>query len=122
MLHDPASLRQAPTRRTRAARRPWLALLSTLLELGQGKAELLHHAEQPWASATFAGSRHSVRLAFSGLDGIVAAEELLNTLPEHEFNLPGQLVADAAITKVDQTMLPEPRMALEIEVLLLEDG
>jgi hypothetical protein len=122
MLLDHNRLPTANPRPLRAARRPWLALLSALLDLGQGKAELLHHSEQPWASATFAGTRHAVRLMFNGLDAIAAGEALVDALPDHEFNLPGQLVADAAVTNIDQTVVPEPRMILEIAVLLLQDN
>ncbi|MCZ8172147.1 MAG: hypothetical protein O9272_10460 [Brevundimonas sp.] len=122
MLHDPNGLQQALHSQNRPTRRPWLSLLSALIDLAQGKAELLHHAEQPWASATFAGTRHTVRLAFSGLAAIAAGEVLIEALPEHEFNLPGQLVADASITNVEHALLPEPRMEIEVALLLLEDA
>ena len=42
-------------------------------------------------------------------------------LPEHEFALPGQLVADAAVTAVDHRLEP-PRMQVSCELLLLEEG
>jgi hypothetical protein len=43
-------------------------------------------------------------------------------LPEHEFMLPGQLVADAAVTEVDHRLIPEPRLTVSVELLLLEEG
>ena len=43
-------------------------------------------------------------------------------LPEHEFMLPGQLVADVAVTAVDHRLAPEPRLTVSIELLLLDEG
>jgi hypothetical protein len=109
----------AARRRTR--RTPWLQLLSALLELGQGRAELLRHSERAWASVTFSGTRHAVVLAFSGKEAVVAGEALIDGLPDHEFTIPGQLVADAAVVRVEHTALPEPRLEVEIEVLMLDE-
>ena len=105
-----------------APRRPWLQLLSAVLELGEGKAELLRHAERAWASATFAGTRHTIRLVFNGHEAIAAGERLIDALPDHEFTIPHQLVAEAAISEVIHTALPEPRLEIEADVLLLEEG
>jgi len=122
MLHDPVALRQGSSSSPRQGSRPWLPLLSALLELSQGKAELLRHGERPWASATFAGSRHTVVLAFVGAEAVAAGEGLIEALPEHEFALHGQLVADAAVTSVSHSLLSEPRLELELGLLLLEDS
>lgn len=102
-------------------REPWLPLLAAVLGLAGGRGELLRHAERPWASVTFSGTRHTIALAFTGTEGLAAAEAFIETLPEHEFTLPGQLVADAAVSAVDQAMLPAPRTVVEIELLLLEE-
>jgi hypothetical protein len=120
--HDPALLRILSQPSPRTARRPWLGLLAALFELAQGKADLLRHSECSWASATFAGTKHCIALAFTGAEAQEVGERLISALPEHEFDLPGQLVADASIASVEQAMLPQPRMVVEIEVLLLEDG
>ena len=122
MQHDPAILRTLAASAQRKGRRPWLSLLSVLFDLAQGQAELLRHSERNWASATFAGTRHTVVLAFNGAAAIEAAETLIAALPDHEFAIPGQLVADASVISVDQATLPEPRMVVELELLLLEDG
>ncbi len=106
----------------RGTRRPWMHLLSAVLELGEGKAELLRHAERAWASATFAGTRHTIRLVFNGRDAVEAGERLIDALPEHEFTIPHQLVADAAVSEVVHTALPQPRLEIEAEILLLEEG
>lgn len=108
--------------RPRPARRPWLGVLSAILELARGKGELVRHAERPWASVTFAGTRHSVVIAFSGAEAVAAGEEFLACLPDHEFTIPGQLVADAAILRVYHTAAPDERLECEVELLLLEEG
>lgn len=122
MQHDPAILRTLAASAQRKGRRPWLSLLSALFDLAQGQAELLRHSERNWASATFAGTRHNVTLAFNGTDAIAAGEALIEALPDHEFAIPAQLVADASVVSVDQAALPQPRMVVELELLLLEDG
>lgn len=122
MQHDPAILRTLAASARRKGRRPWLSLLSALFELAQGQAELLRHAERNWASATFAGTRHNVTLAFDGTEAIAAGEALIEALPDHEFAIPNQLVADASVVSVEQLTLPRPRMVVELELLLLEDA
>ena len=122
MLADPAQNRamlQAAALRSLA--RPTRLLLEALLRLAGGQAELLRHTEQPWASATFSGARHTVTLAFIGLEAISAGEHFAEALAEHEFALPRQLVADAAVTSLEHAMLPVPMMTIEAELLLLED-
>lgn len=107
----------------RAARgTPWLPLLSALMELAGGKAELLRHSERSWASVTFSGTRHAVVLAFTGAEAVTAGEAYIDALPDHEFAIPRQLVADAAIISVEHSALPEPRLEVTAELLLLEDA
>lgn len=109
-------------RRPRPGRRPWLGVLSAVLELAQGKAELVRHSERAWASVTFAGTRHSVVIAFTGAEAVEAGEMFLALLPEHEFAIPGQLVADAAVVRADHSAPPQERLECELELLLLEEG
>lgn len=104
-----------------AARRQ-LPLLTALHDLAQGHAELVSHVERSWASATFAGTRHTVTFAFNQADGMAAGEDFIALLPEHEFAIPGQLVADAAITAVDHQLLPDPIIMVTAELLLLQDA
>jgi hypothetical protein len=108
-------------RRT-ARRTPWMPLLSALLDLGGGKGELVRHTERNWASVTFAGTRHSVVLCFTGAEAVAAGEAFIDALPDHEFTIPRQLVADAAVVAVEHTALPEPRLEVTAELLLLEDA
>lgn len=100
----------------------WRRLLGELSRLAEHRAELHRHSERDWASATFAGTRHSITLGFGGETGVAAAERFIAALPDHEFSLPGQLVADAAIVSVDQRVLPRPELVLTCELLLLADA
>lgn len=109
------------TARRHAARRPWLPLLSALMDMSRGQAELIRHNERNWASVTFTGTRHTIVLAFTGADAVSAGELFTAALPDHEFAIPRQIVADATIVRVEHTMSPEPRMEVEAELLLIED-
>ena len=108
--------------RPRTERRsPAIRLREQLLGLACGHATILNHEEKAWASVTFAGARHRVALAFEGAEAIQAGESFIAFLPEHEFAIPGQLVADAAVTEVDHRLDP-PLMRVTCELLLLEEG
>ena len=111
-----------PAARRKARWTPWMPLLSVLLELAQGQAELISHSERAWASVTFSGSKHTVVLAFNGAEALAAGEGLIDALPDHEFVLPRLLVADAAVVRVEQTALPQPRLEVELELLLLDEA
>ncbi|KUR70645.1 hypothetical protein AQZ52_16675 [Novosphingobium fuchskuhlense] len=100
---------------------PGTRLLRAVLALAGPEAELMQHSEAPWASVTFAGTRHTIVLCYDGWEACDAAEALMATLPEHEFTIPRTLVADAAVVRLDQSLLPEPKMTLELALLLLDD-
>lgn len=102
-------------------RTPGVRLREQLLALAGDRAELRTHEERAWASATFTGTRHRLELAFEGSEGIEAGELFIAFLPEHEFAIPRQLVADAAVVAVDHHLSPEPRMVVSCELLLLEE-
>jgi hypothetical protein len=101
--------------------RPWLQLLSALLRLSGEHGELLRHAEYPWCSVTFAGTRHKVLLSFAGVEGVAAGEAFLEALPEYEFSIARQIVADATAVSVVHEGPPEPQMTVEVELLLVEN-
>lgn len=122
MQPDPAATRAMQQRFRRQGRGNWSRLLDALLTLAGGQAELVSHAERPWASATFSGSRHDVTLSFSGHETFDAAEQFIEALPEHEFSIPGQLVADAGVVEAHMTMLPEAKFTVSVEILLLDDA
>lgn len=113
---------EAPSPPSRRSRRDTSARLrETLLALADGKATILSHRERNWASVTFAGARHRLELEFTGADAVQAGELFIAFLPEHEFAIPGQLVADAAVTAVDHR-LDAPLMRVGCELLLLEEA
>ena len=116
MLVDPV-IPQRRSRRTTGER-----VRRAVLELADGRGDIRHHVEKAWASITFAGTRHTLRLVFEGEDAVACGERLIAALPDHEFTIPRQLVADATVTGVENEMLPVPRMLVECELLLLEDG
>ena len=95
---------------------------AALLLITAGEGTVLSHEEKAWASITFAGTRHEMVLEFCGPDAVAAGEELIERLPDHEFTLPGQLVADATITKVDHRFGAMERLEVTAVLLLLEDG
>ena len=113
--------RTARSARRCGARGPWLPLVSALIELAGRKAGLVRHSERSWASATFSGTRHTVVLSFTGAEAVAAGEQYMDALPEHEFAIAGQLVADAAVVAVEHSALPETRLEVTAELLLLED-
>jgi hypothetical protein len=109
-----------PPLRTR--RGPSERLREALVALADGRASIVHHSEKSWASITFAGARHRLELVFEGALAIEAGERFIAALPDHEFAIPGQLVAEATVTAVDHRLAPEPRMAVTCEILLLADA
>jgi hypothetical protein len=109
--------------RTRPPRRGAGAhLRDALMALGDWRGQALSHREKAWASVTFAGARHTLTLLFAGEDAVAAGEALIAALPDHEFAIPGHLVADAALVEVDHRLLPAPRLVVTCELLLLEEG
>ena len=112
---------ETKTRRYRPRRSLGDRVQEALLALAKVQAQLLTHEEQSWASITFTGTRHDIMLDFNGSKAVAAGEEFVAALPDHEFTIPGQLVADATINSVKHTMLPAPRMIVTLTLLLLED-
>jgi hypothetical protein len=113
------SAEHSPIRKAR--RDSGVRLREALLALTGGRGRILSHTERGWASITFAGTRHSVVMAFEDAAAIAAGESLVADLPDHEFAIPGQLVADAAVTQAVHSLLPGPRLQVTAELLLLAD-
>lgn len=120
---DPIEVKSAPapialrSRRTLADR-----VRAALIGLTGGAGTVLGHTETPWASITFSGTRHEVVLEFSGAEAVAAGEELIERLPDHEFAIPRQLVADATISAVDHRFGAMERLEVTAVMLLLEEG
>lgn len=110
-------------RAPRLARRgPTDHLREALVALGGGHAIVTSHSERAWASITFEGSRHTLKLLFEGAETVAAGEHFIAALPDHEFTIPAQLVADATVIGVDHAMIETERMTVECEILLLRDA
>lgn len=103
-------------------RTPADRLRDALLALGDHRCQLLAHDAKAWASITFAGTRHKVTLLFAGAEAVEAGERFVEALPEHEFAIPHQLVADATVTEVEHRLLPSLRLVVVCELLLIEDA
>lgn len=119
---DPIEVKSAPAAVHRVRRTTADRVRDALMALTGGAGRLLTHEEKAWASITFAGTRHEVVLEFCGAEAVVGGEELIELLPDHEFTLPGQLVADATITKVDHRFGAMQRLEVTAVLLLLEEG
>lgn len=104
---------------TQAPARPlWHEVTAALLTLAEGKAELVSHSERPWASATFSGARHEVVLRFEGIEAAIIGEALIELLPEHEFAIGGQLVADCGLVWAERRVNPL-QLTFAVSLLLL---
>ena len=106
-----------PKRRTVADR-----LRMALTDLADGHEQVISHRETPWASITYAGSRHTMTVSFTGAAAVEAGETVIAQLPDHEFTIPGQVVIEATVRAVDHQLFPEPRIVMTAELLLLADA
>ncbi|WP_261388637.1 hypothetical protein [Qipengyuania gaetbuli] len=113
----PPKRRRIRPRRTAADR-----LRDALMDLCDHRGQVLTHTEKAWASITFAGTRHTLALLFAGDEAVEAGERFVAELPDHEFAIAGQLVADAGVSEVEHRMVPDPRLLVRCELLLLEDA
>ena len=111
-----------PRNRTNSRRSATDHLRRALMDLCDHRGQVLTHTEKAWASITFAGTRHRLALLFAGAEAVAAAERFIACLPDHEFAIPGQLVADAGIVEVEHRMVPNPRLVVRCELLLLDEG
>lgn len=93
-----------------------------VLAIAGGVGAVLSHEEKAWASITFAGTRHELVLQFAGIEQVEAGERLIEQLGDHEFTIPGQLVADAVVTVVDHQFGPTETLTVTAVLLLLEES
>lgn len=110
-------------RRYRPRRTTTDRVREALLALAEGRAVTLAHEERAWASITFAGTRHELILDFDGAEAVAAGERFIEALPDHEFAIPGQLVAEATVRAVDHSFAgTAERMVVTAVLLLLEEA
>ena len=112
----------ADTPKIRTRRSVGDRVAEALQQLSDGHAILVRHKEKAWASITFAGTRHQITLEFNTPAAIEAGEQLIADLPDHEFAIPRQLVAEATIGSVDHCLHPQPKLTVNVTLLLLEEA
>jgi hypothetical protein len=121
MLPESTHAQRLPTRQVRSIRSSSTRLIHAVAGLAVSGI-LTDHRETSWASITFAGTRHGMTWLFCGVDAVEVGEAFIAALPDHEFRIPGCLVADATIVEVSSSHLPEPSMSAKIEILLLDEA
>lgn len=72
----------------------------------------------PWASITFTGERHRLKLAFAGPDAAAAADAFLDGLGEREVPLRGHILIDIVCVADERG---EDGVRLTLEALTIED-
>lgn len=92
-------------------------LSSALLGLLPGAC--LHNRKATgWHSATFSGERVTVLLSLEGEQRHERAAQFAQAIPETEFSLRRQLVADIAVSDMSDS---EDSLLLTVEALLLDE-
>jgi hypothetical protein len=94
---------------------PHARLIRALIARSGGHAVLDHGTSESWASVTFTGARHLLRFTMPP----IASEGFVRGLEEHEFTIPGHIVADIAVTARCET---DAATVLEIAALTIEEG
>lgn len=74
--------------------------------------------ERPWHSVTFCGTQICLSMTVAAPGTQDYAEKLSQLLSEHEFHVPGQIVADIAVT---QAVVADGAHCLIIDALLLDE-
>jgi hypothetical protein len=72
-----------------------------------------------WASVTFSGERHRLRLHLGGAGAAAAADAFLDGLDEREFALRGHILADIALVGDERE---DDGVRLTLEALTVEAG
>ncbi len=85
---------------------------------GRIEVDLLQRTE--WASVTFTGARHRLRVTLEGQGAVGAAADFLKQLPEIDLPIPGHFVADIALV-AEERRDGGAYAALELEALTIED-
>lgn len=110
---------KAQLERVRVSQRVWAALQTQIIALAGGHGELVSHATKSWSSVSFSGTRHEIELEFKGSDAVEAGDRMIKALPEHEFAIPGQLVADASAKETMHVFGAAPKLKVTCVLLLM---
>jgi len=88
--------------------------LARIIRRDRPDVTVTDHKSVPWASVTFNGARHVLCLRALDTPGL---EQWVDNLAEVEFDLPGHLVADLAITAIERT---QGEVFVRLEALTVE--
>lgn len=77
-------------------------------------------AETEWASVTFTGARHRLRVTLDGEGAVGAAADFLGRMPDLDLPIPGHIVADMALI-AEERRDSGCYACLEIEALTIRD-
>lgn len=97
------------------------ALIGELEELAGNEGLMTFHSQRAWSSSTFEGVRHNFTWLFEGSIAVEHGEAMISRLPDHDYDVPRQIVAEAKVTEVDHRIHPDPRLEVKFEVLVLKD-
>jgi hypothetical protein len=92
-------------------------LLNALRQLVPSAIFVTTH-EEPWHSLTFSGAKLRILATFLAEDGRNTTDSFVKNLPDYQFDIPGQLVADITASA---DFSGNGISRLVIEALLLED-
>lgn len=97
-------------------------LLEQLMTVLGPTVQVLHAGEREWASITFSGARHHFVLRVPAATYEQRTfQQAVAALPEHEFSLRGEIVADCTVTPDNSstTSAPEDQRLLIVEMLTI---
>lgn len=94
-------------------------LIRAVMEICGEDSELVGAHEREWASATFSGARHSLDLLIPTNGEGVALPDAIARLPDHEFDLVGEIVADCAVIIGQRCRGVDGRTRITLRVELL---
>jgi len=97
-----------PVERARLKARPQSpgSLIARQIEaLAGNRVSVTMKRERPWASITFAGTRHSFAVDWEGTAKPDVMHNLAKALADHEFAIPGYFVADILVTEQSDLQL-----------------
>jgi len=90
----------------------------TVLDLLGPDATLISAEQYDWASATFGGARHVIAISLALPSADAPEPPILEMLPDHEFPLDRQLVADCLV-KIGDRYEDEDGWHLDITIEML---
>jgi hypothetical protein len=92
-------------------------LLRALRQLiPDGNISVIH--ERPWHSLTFSGIQSCITITLQTDDHVNVANKFARDLPDHQFNLGKQLIADI---EVIQQTADQSQSRLMVDALILDD-